>query len=139
MGVPSRGSLRPGPEPYHKLGVAILEGAPRVPVALLLAIHHAALHSVLDLRRQSRGGRWASRPPRPRRQEGEAESHQGSISARGSPAPRTHTGPRAVGKGLQCGRGCSQEHRLISELEKGQRLGAALPAASLGPSLSSDL
>lgn len=36
-------------EPYHELGVAILEGAPRVPVALLLPVHHAALHGVLDL------------------------------------------------------------------------------------------
>ena len=63
VGVPSRGSLCPGPEPYHELGVAILEGAPRVPVALLLAIHHAALHSVLDLGRESRGGRRPARPP----------------------------------------------------------------------------
>lgn len=45
----------PGSKPYHELGVAILEGAARVPVALLLAIDHAALHSILDLERESKG------------------------------------------------------------------------------------
>ena len=61
------GGLCPGPEPYHELGVAILEGAPRVPVALLLAIHHAALHSVLDLQMESRGSQWPAMPPTPGR------------------------------------------------------------------------
>ena len=51
---------------------------------------------------------------------------------RGAALSRMHTGPRALRKGLQWGRGCSQGHRLICELAKGQRLGAALPAASLG-------
>lgn len=45
-----------GSGPYHELGVAVLEGAPRVPIALLLAVYHAALHSILDLGRESRGG-----------------------------------------------------------------------------------
>lgn len=35
--------------------MAVLEGAPRVPVALLLAVHHAALHGVLDLGREESG------------------------------------------------------------------------------------
>lgn len=44
----------PSSEPYHELGMAVLEGAPRVPVALLLAVHHATLHGVLDLGRENR-------------------------------------------------------------------------------------
>lgn len=43
--------VSPGPQSYHELGMAILEGAPGVPVGLLLAVHHAALHSILDLGR----------------------------------------------------------------------------------------
>lgn len=50
--VPSGGACAPGSQSYHELGMAVLEGAPRVPVALLLAIHHAALHGILDLGRE---------------------------------------------------------------------------------------
>lgn len=74
---PLRCGRVPGSEPYHELGVAVLEGAARVPVALLLTVHHAALHGVLDLRGRGgqrgpegraggpRGGVCAGRPPRP--------------------------------------------------------------------------
>lgn len=48
----------PGPESYHELCVAVLEGASRVPVALLLPVNHTAFHSVLDLGRESRAPQW---------------------------------------------------------------------------------
>lgn len=53
--------VAPGSWAYHELGVAVLEGAPRVPVALLLSVYHTALHSVLDLEE----GKHVSRKPWP--------------------------------------------------------------------------
>lgn len=53
--------VAPGSQSYHELGMAVLEGAPRVPVALLLSIYHTALHSILDLEE----GKHVSREPWP--------------------------------------------------------------------------
>lgn len=53
--------VSPGNQSYHELSVAVLEGAPRVPVALLLSIYHTTLHSILDLEEE----KHVSREPWP--------------------------------------------------------------------------
>lgn len=72
--------VSPGNQSYHELGVAILEGAPRVPVALLLAVYYPALHSILDLEegKQVSGEPWPHTAPP---QEASLE-HSNASSAR---------------------------------------------------------
>lgn len=85
----------PGSEPYHELGVAVLEGAARVPVALLLAVHHTALHSVLDLGGDGRSARTlpheACTAP-----EGQAEGPRGGVCVGCPPRTRQAQGPPPV-------------------------------------------
>lgn len=37
---------------YHQLSVAILERSSGISIGILLAVHHAALHSLLNLQEQ---------------------------------------------------------------------------------------
>lgn len=139
MGVPSRGSLRPGPEPYHELGVAILEGAPRVPVALLLAIHHAALHSVLDLRSRAEA---VDGQPAPRDRDGRKGRLSPSRAAfqRGAALPPGRTRAHVPwGRACSVGGGAPKSTGSSASWKRDSGSGQPCQQPALGPSLSSDL
>jgi hypothetical protein len=91
----------PGSQSYHELGVAVLEGAPRVPVAFLLAVYHTALHSILDLGRKDRVGGQSQTPVRdeshasergdPQQQGKNGQQHTHSVPARERHCGLKHT------------------------------------------------
>lgn len=71
--------------------MAVLEGAARVPVALLLTVHHAALHGVLDLRGEGRSARTPPQEARAAREAGPRVLEV--VSAWGPPQTRQAQGP----------------------------------------------
>lgn len=125
-----RGCLCSGPEPYHELGVAVLEGAPesRCPP---LAVHHATLHSVLDLRMESRGSQRPATPPAPGRRDSESSRQDLGEGVGLSRATRT----RAT---AGVGGGRSHGHRL-SVCQSGTQVWSSFNSSRPGPGLCSDL